>query len=178
MSRMRTRLVPLVVIALCAVGVTSPAAHAADSLISQGRPALASSEGGASYVASNAFDGLTTTRWASVSNVDPQWLRVDLGAIASVSSVKLIWDLSCAPTYQIQVSNDGTTFATVFSTTTGAGSTETIPLAASGRYVRMFGTTRCRPTAGYSLQEMQVTGHLGGPTPTPTPTPSPTVPPS
>src|SRR5205085_1989679 len=58
--------------------------------------------------------------------------------------------------------NDGTTFATAFSTTTGAGGTETIPLSGSARYVRMFGSTRCRPTAGYSLQEMQVFGTAGG----------------
>src|SRR5207249_3263064 len=56
---------------------------------------------------------------------------------------------------------------TAFSTTTGKGGTELVPLSISGRYVRMFGTTRCRTTAGYSLQEMQVYGIRGGPDSTP-----------
>jgi hypothetical protein len=143
------------------LSVLSPAGG---TLLSQGKPALASSEGGSSYVATNAVDGSTATRWASVSNVDPQWLRVDLGSVQAISKVRLIWDLSCAPTYQIQTSNDGSTFATAYSTTTGAGGTEDIVVSASTRYVRMFGTSRCRPTAGYSLQEFQVYGPGSTPT--------------
>src|SRR5581483_10146724 len=139
---------------------TSTASGATPTLLSQGQPAAASSTGGSAYAASNAFDGKTSTRWASVSHVDPQWLRVDLRATASVSSVKLIWDLSCATAYQIQVSTDGSTFTTVYSTTTGKGGTETIAVKASGRYVRMYGTKRCRDR-GYSLQEMQVFGTAG-----------------
>jgi hypothetical protein len=127
------------------------------ALLSQGRPALASSEGGSSYVAKNAFDGSTSTRWASVSHVDPQWLRVDLGASKAISRVALTWDASCATNYQLQVSADGATFTTVYSTTTGDGGVDDIALKATGRYVRMFGTKRCRD-AGYSLQEMQVFG--------------------
>src|SRR4051794_38293216 len=62
-------------------------ADAADPLISQGKPVTASSEGGTSYVAANAVDGSTATRWASVSHVDPQWIRVDLGSTMNISKV-------------------------------------------------------------------------------------------
>jgi chitinase len=127
------------------------------TLLSQGKAASASSEGSTGYAAKNAFDGSTATRWASVSHVDPQWLRVDLGASHALSSVKLTWDLSCATSYSIQVSTDGSTFTTVYSTTTGDGGVDSIPVSATGRYVRMFGTARCRDM-GYSVEEMQVYG--------------------
>jgi peptidoglycan/xylan/chitin deacetylase (PgdA/CDA1 family) len=137
--------------------VLSTGASAADPLISAGKPATASSVGGSAYAAANAVDGNTATRWASVSHVDPQWLRVDLGATMNVSKVSLVWDVSCASAYQIQVSGDGSTFTTAYSTTTGDGATDDIALSASGRYIRMYGTVRCRD-AGYSLQEFKVFG--------------------
>jgi hypothetical protein len=131
---------------------------AGDSLLSQGRPVLASSEGGSGYVATNAVDGNSATRWASISHVDPQWIRVDLGATKAISKVSLQWDLSCATAYQVQTSNDASTWTTAYTTTTGKGGTEDLALTASGRYVRMYGTARCRD-AGYSLQEFRVYGH-------------------
>jgi hypothetical protein len=132
---------------------------ASDSLLSQGRPVSASSEGGSGYVATNAVDGSTATRWASVSKVDPQWIRVDLGSARSISKVTLVWDLSCATAYRIETSNDDSTWTQVFATTTGDGGTDDVTLSGSGRYVRMVGTARCRSTYGYSLQEFQVFGH-------------------
>jgi hypothetical protein len=129
-----------------------------DTLLSQGQPVLASSEGGSGYVATNAVDGNSATRWASISHVDPQWIRVDLGATKAISKVSLQWDLSCATAYQVQTSNDASTWTTAYSTTTGKGGTEDLALTASGRYVRMFGSVRCRD-AGYSLQEFRVFGH-------------------
>jgi hypothetical protein len=153
------------------------AAPATDSLLSHGRPAKASSEGGTSYVAGNAFDGNTATRWASSPGVDPQWIRVDLGGTATVHKIQLVWDLSCATAYKIQISSDDSTYTDLSSTTTGAGGTENITVNGSGRYVRMFGTARCRTGSfGYSLQEFNVfgSGNLPSPSASPTPSPSPT----
>jgi hypothetical protein len=150
--------------------VVANLASAADPEVSRGRPVLASSESGTVDVAKNAVDGSTATRWTSVAKVDPQWIRVDLGARMKLSRVTLIWDVSCAKAYQIQVSDNGTSFTTVFTTSTGDGATDDIPLQASGRYVRMFGTVRCRD-AGYSLQEFRI---FGSPVVSPSPTPSPT----
>jgi hypothetical protein len=138
------------------VSVTPPASSGG-TLLSQGRPVVASSEGGSGYVATNAVDGSTATRWASVSHIDPQWIRVDLGATKSISDVRLTWDVSCATTYRIETSTDDSTWTQVYSTTTGDGAVDDLPLTASGRYVRMFGSVRCRD-AGYSLREFQVFG--------------------
>src|SRR5262245_12994601 len=140
-----------------------------NQLLSQGRPALASSVENASLPASAAFDGNTGTRWSSVFS-DPQWLRVDLGSTQSVSRVRLNWEAAFGRAYQIQTSNNGTTWATVHSTTTGDGGIDDITLTGSGRFVRMNGTQRGTPW-GYSLWEMEVFGCATSAPPPPPPPP-------
>ncbi|WP_180968897.1 chondroitinase-B domain-containing protein [Microbacterium aurantiacum] len=148
----------------------------AETLISQGRPATASSVETASFPASNAVDGSATTRWASLEGVDPQWITVDLGAGATVSRVLLNWEAAYASKYKVQISVDGTTWTTLKDETAGNGGTDDITgLSGTGRYLRVHGTAR-GTTYGYSLYELQVFGSTGGGTPTPTPTPTPTTP--
>ena len=125
-------------------------------LLSQGQPATASSVQDAGYPASNAVDGNLSTRWSSAFS-DPQWLQVDLGATHTISQVVLNWENAYAKAFQIQTSNDGTTWTTIYSTTTGAGGVQTIPVSGSGRYVRMYGTQRATGY-GYSLWEFQAYG--------------------
>ncbi|MFF3856440.1 discoidin domain-containing protein [Micromonospora sp. NPDC002575] len=152
-----------VVVALVAAltpTVLAAPAHAAPVLLSQGRPATASSTEGAGFPASAAVDGNTGTRWSSAFS-DPQWLQVDLGVRATLSQVTLVWEAAHARAFQIQTSDNGTTWTTVWSTTTGAGGTQTVPVTGSGRYVRMYGTTRATGY-GYSLWEFQVYGESGG----------------
>jgi hypothetical protein len=126
------------------------------TLLSQGHPATASSLQGAGYPASNAVDGSLTTRWSSAFS-DPQWLEVDLGATHAISQVTIYWEAAYATAFQLQTSNDGTTWTTIYSTTTGTGGTQTIPVSGSGRYVRMYGTARATGY-GYSIWEFQVYG--------------------
>src|SRR5580704_2713496 len=134
------------------------------------RPATASSLENASFPASAAVDGNTSTRWSSAFS-DPQWLQVDLGSSQTICEVTLDWETAYATAFQIQVSPDGTNWTTVYSTTTGTGGTQTLSVSGTGRYVRMYGTARATPY-GYSLWEFGVytTGSGAGPTPTPTPT--------
>ncbi|MGW4695051.1 discoidin domain-containing protein [Kitasatospora cineracea] len=137
----------------------TPAAQAAPTLLSQGRPATASSAENAGTPASAAVDGDNGTRWSSAA-ADPQWLQVDLGAAATLSQVVLRWETAAAKSYQIQTSNDGANWTSVYSTSTGAGGTETLNVSGSGRYVRMYGTARTTQY-GYSLWEFQVYGTAG-----------------
>lgn len=156
-----------VLAALCAaVFVSSPAAHAAASLLSQGKPTTASSLENASFPASNATDGNTGTRWSSAFS-DPQWLMVDLGGTATISQVVLQWETAFGKAFQIQTSPDATNWTTIFQTTTGTGGTQTLNVSGTGRYVRMLGTVRGTQW-GYSLWEFQVFG-TGGGTPPPPP---------
>ena len=148
----------LLVLSMAAYAIIAPsAAHAADSLLSQGKATTASSTENAGTPASDATDGDTGTRWSSAFS-DPQWLQVDLGASASVDKVVLQWEAAYATAFQIQTSNDGTTWTSIYSATTGAGGTQTLNVSGTGRYIRMYGTARATQY-GYSLWEFQV--HTG-----------------
>jgi hypothetical protein len=133
----------------------TPASGSGGLLLSQGQPATSSSVQ-AGYPASNAVDGNLSTRWSSAFS-DPQWLQVDLGATHTISKVVLNWESAYATAFQIQTSPDGTNWTTIYSTTTGTGGTQTLTVTGSGRYVRMYGTTRATGY-GYSLWEFQVYG--------------------
>ena len=119
-----------------------------------GKTATASSTENASFPAANAVDGNTGTRWSSAFS-DPQWLEVNLGTSQAICQVTLNWEAAYATAFQIQVSTDGTTWATIYSTTTGTGGTQTLPVSGTGRYIRMYGTTRATQY-GYSLWEFGV----------------------
>ncbi|MFI6481698.1 discoidin domain-containing protein [Nonomuraea sp. NPDC050663] len=162
---MRRLLLPLVLLVPLLNGGTA-SASAAETLLSQGKPATASSVEDATFPASLAFDGdTTTTRWASIEGSDPQWLQVDLGASRQLSRVKLTWEAAYGKTYKIQLSADGSTWTDAHSTTTGDGGVDEAAITGTARYVRMHGTQR-GTSYGYSLYEMQVYGEGGtGPAP-------------
>jgi hypothetical protein len=126
--------------------------------VALGRPTTASSSqqtgptGG--LPPGNATDGDTATRWASDWS-DPQWIQVDLGATTPLRHVQLAWETAYATSYQLQLSTDGTTWSTAYSTTTGDGGFDDIDLTGSARYVRLNGTARATGF-GYSLWEFGV----------------------
>ncbi|WP_020385054.1 glycosyl hydrolase family 8 [Kribbella catacumbae] len=140
------------------------AARAAETLLSQGRPATASSIEAAGFEAGKAVDGNASTRWASVEGHDPEWIQVDLGSAQPISRVKLTWEAAYAKSYQVRISTDGSTWTTAFSTTSGNGATDDLTVAGTARYVRINGTAR-GTSYGYSLYEFQVYGGDGGPPP-------------
>ncbi|MDD5687538.1 MAG: discoidin domain-containing protein [Elusimicrobia bacterium] len=122
--------------------------------IAKGKPVTASSiESGATPI-EGAVDGDAATRWASASS-DPQWIRIDLGAVYDIKKVVLNWEAAYGKDYDIQVSNDDNKWTTIYTKTDGIGGIEEIPLKGSGRYVRMNGTAR-GTNYGYSLFEFEV----------------------
>ncbi|MFI8194204.1 discoidin domain-containing protein [Streptomyces sp. NPDC085946] len=158
------RAVPLLALgALVAssLALAAPPAQAAETLLSQGRPATASSQEGDGYAPSAAVDGnLTGTRWASRWS-DPQWIQVDLGQRADLSRAVLTWEGAYGKSYQIQASDNGTDWRTLKTVTGGDGGTDELAVSGSGRYVRMLGTERSGGY-GYSLWEFQVYGTTDG----------------
>ncbi|MGA5164417.1 discoidin domain-containing protein [Streptomyces pseudogriseolus] len=144
-----------------ALALAAPPAQAAETLLSQGRPATASSQEGDGYAPSAAVDGnLTGTRWASRWS-DPQWFQVDLGQRSDLSRVVLTWEGAYGRSYRIQASDDGTDWRTLKTVTGGDGGTDELAVTGSGRYVRMLGTERSGGY-GYSLWEFQVYGSTDG----------------
>ncbi|MEV2211719.1 discoidin domain-containing protein [Streptomyces sp. NPDC050997] len=146
-------------LALTLLTAAAPPAAAAE-LLSQGKPATSSSTEKASTPASAAVDGRSGTRWSSKFS-DPQWLRVDLGATATISQVVLRWEAGYGRAFQIQTSDNGTAWTTVYSTTTSTGGVQTLDVNGNGRYVRVHGAQR-GTAYGYSLWEFQVYGSGDG----------------
>lgn len=105
-----------------------------------------------------AVDGNDATWWASESG-DPQWLEVALGARYVINQVVLNWADESAQEYDIDVSDDGATWTTVHSTTTGAGGVETINVDAIGRFIRLYAHVGNTPD-GCSLYEFEAYGFL------------------
>jgi len=123
-----------------------------------GRPATATSvESGLFYSlpAGNAVDGNPDTRWGSKFS-DPQSITVDLGAAQQVGRAILRWENAYGRAYRIEVSADGSTWRTVFSTTAGNGGEDNVAFTPTqARFVRMTGTQRATGY-GYSLWELEV----------------------
>jgi hypothetical protein len=161
------------------VAVAVSAGAAAETLLSQGKPVTSSSNESTSLGPANAVDGKTTTRWGSKEGVDPQWIRVDLGAKKHITHVNLLWEAAYGKAYQVQTSTDGSTWTSIYSTSTGNGGTDDLTgLSGDGRYVRVYGTKR-GTAYGYSLFEFKVYGTDPGGNPSPTgstPGPKPTTP--
>ena len=137
--------------------VTGGGGGGGGTLISQGKTATASSVEGP-FVAANAVDGDTGTRWGSAFT-NSEWIMVDLGATATLTRVVLNWEAAFATGYQIQTSDSASgPWATIFTTTTGDGGIDDFTVSGSGRFVRMLGTQRALTNFGYSLFEFQVFG--------------------
>lgn len=144
---------------LLAMALQTSASHAADTPVNlarnAGAHAVASYQDG-SYTAANAIDGNSATRWSSDhSNDAGAWLQVDLGGEYAVSTAVLDWEAAYGKAYRIQVSDDGSHWTDAYSTTTGAGGTETVSVNRQARYVRMQGVTPATQY-GYSLYEFEV----------------------
>ncbi|MFE2110110.1 discoidin domain-containing protein [Kitasatospora sp. NPDC059463] len=107
------------------------------------------------FGAARAVDGNASSRWARDWS-DDQWLRIDLPATTLVGRVTLDWERAHARAYRIEVSTDGTTWRTVWSTATGDGGLDTARFpAVPARYVRIHGEQRATGW-GYSLYEVCV----------------------
>ncbi|GIE32722.1 hypothetical protein Ait01nite_057670 [Actinoplanes italicus] len=138
------------------LAVTTGPAAAAEVLVSQGKAATASStEAAGAFLAPEAVDGNTGTRWASQFS-GSQWFQVDLGAATAVSRIAINWEAAYARGFNIQFSTNGTTFTQAYATTTGTGGQQSIAVSGTARYVRINLTQRALEAYGYSFWEFQV----------------------
>jgi beta-glucanase (GH16 family) len=105
-----------------------------------------------------SVDGNPATRWASAAG-DPQWIEIDLGAAYEMDQIVLNWADASALDYDIEVSDDGVNWSTVYANSNGAGGVESFSVSAIGSYVRLYayiGNT----TDGCALNEFEVYGVL------------------
>lgn len=116
-----------------------------------------------SLIPANAIDSSCATRWSSAFS-DPQWLKVDLGTKRPVSRLIIHWETAASSNYEIQVSDDASTWTKVATKAnaniTGSGNSrvDTIAgLTATARYVRVYSLARTT-SYGNSVFELEVFG--------------------
>lgn len=116
---------------------------------------------------SNAVDENYDSYWLSegddnVKSKCDQSLTVDLGAKYTIGRVFLQWQTEYGNIWDLQVSEDGENFKTVYRQLEGNGEDEDIPIYATNvRYVRMQGILMGRGS-GYSIRELQVFEYQDG----------------
>jgi len=110
------------------------------------------------FAGENAVDGNNGTRWSSGHGNDNEWITIDLGEVATITEVVLNWEPAYATAYRIQVSDDGITWQDAYIASSRTGGVETLPIEATGRYVKLQGEGRAT-IYGYSLWEMEVYGY-------------------
>jgi hypothetical protein len=137
-----------------------------------GRAATATST--ASGSAGAASDCDTSTGWQSAA-ARPQELGVDLGAAAVIDHVSVAWGAGYATSFKVRTSPDGTTWHTQTAVTSGHGGTQTVtlPSGTDARFIELY-LQQYNGSSGFQVNEFEVFGTPGGPTPTPTPTPTAT----
>ena len=185
MRRIIFPIVFLIGLALCrsATGQTAPAPFPILVDVALNRPVICSSIEGPNLACRNAVDGDLSTRWSSEFS-DPQSIYVDLGAPKRIERVILRWEAAYAQAYQIQTSDNASTWTELYSTTAGDGEVDNLAVSGAGRYVRVVGTQRAA-NWGYSLWAFEVYGRAdvvylplvlrNSSSPPPTPTPRPIV---
>jgi len=148
-GRVRTMAVPYTGIALTPVTATASGSERAD------------------LSAAAAIDHDENTRWGSAFS-DDQNLVLDYGRTVTINRVRIDWERAHAASYLLQVSTDGTNWATIRQVDASQGGVEDwTGLAGTGRYLRMQGVKRSTDY-GYSIFEIQAfTGSDTTPAPAP-----------
>lgn len=80
----------------------------------EGASANASSTEANNFPASCAIDGNTATRWASSVSAAPHTLTIDLGALRTVSIIKLAWERGNIKNFKVEISADNSTWNAVY----------------------------------------------------------------
>jgi beta-glucosidase len=107
------------------------------------------------YTPGNAIDLSDESRWSSDQS-DPQWLAVDLGQPTLFNHALIHWERAFARSYQLQTSDDGTNWNTIYTNQDAKGGAEKITFSpVTARWVRIYGTLRATGY-GYSISNFQL----------------------
>jgi hypothetical protein len=110
------------------------------------------------FAAEYAFDGDLKTRWASESQKELDWVRVDFGRPVSIEQLVIHWEHAYAARYSIQLSDDGQAWRTVREIEGGRGGrVEHANLAGRGHHLRVL-CLEHGPHALSSIWEIELPG--------------------
>ena len=104
----------------------------------------------------NVNDDNPSTRWASGYD-DNSWVQVKLAEPTVVRGITINWEAACANAYELQTSNDGTTWTTLRTVNDSTCGLDlfTFDEGDPVQYVRMQGIDR-KTTWGYSIWEFGI----------------------
>src|SRR5579859_5401109 len=114
-SKQRVMIIFTSILAVVASLLIYSGSAQAATLLSQGKPATASSFQAGNGVANGNDGNTTSTRWAASDGTFPQWWRVDLGSSQSLSQAITYWYSASTRSYKykIEVSSDDVSYTTV-----------------------------------------------------------------
>jgi beta-glucosidase len=151
-SRLRSAVAASIatVLAVGTLVAVSPAAAAEPDLARVGTITASAEQNDAdgTFPAANAIDGNDATRWASGNGPDEDVpftasLTSDLGSVATLTGVSILWEASYAVAYDVQVAtadpDNPASWTTAKSITAGTGGAESVAFSApvDARYVRL-----------------------------------------
>lgn len=99
-------------------------------------------------------DNDLNTRWASAEN-DEEWFELALAEDVNIKTLALFWETAYAVEYDVQLSDDGTNWTTVYEQIDGSGGNDFIPLNHRASFIRLR-THRRATEWGNSLYEVAV----------------------
>lgn len=102
-----------------------------------------------------AVDGNPQTRWSTLASSN-QALVVDLGEVKQFTNIYLSWEQAYGVAFQLQVSSDSSTWATVATYTNNQARYNEVAVSTPGRYVRMLGQRGGQSGGGFSIYELAV----------------------
>ncbi|MBI3111099.1 MAG: discoidin domain-containing protein [Ignavibacteriales bacterium] len=122
--------------------------------------------GPGTFTPSSAIDGNTDTRWRAgvkmtKDEADPDWLQLSWKRSEEIGLVRILWGENHGTDYQLQVSQDGTTWRAIREVRGGTGGVEhhEIVPPVKTRFLRfkgVKGTTGPRGGSPYAIRELEV----------------------
>ncbi|MGH8046171.1 MAG: discoidin domain-containing protein, partial [Chthoniobacterales bacterium] len=134
---------------------------AGDTNVALNRTTVTASSFEAGNIVTNGNDASTTSRWAAANGTFPQWWKVDLGSVKTISAMNFMW---YAPTtraykFKVEVSNDDVNYTLVVDKTTNTvNGYSPGAVSTSGRYVMI--TVTGSSNGGFaSAYDFAILGH-------------------
>ncbi|MBN2008462.1 discoidin domain-containing protein, partial [candidate division KSB1 bacterium] len=95
--------------------------------------------------------------WGSAYST-PQWITIDLEDTCTIGRIVLNWESTYGTVYEIRVSNNNSSWTTIYSTSSGDGGIDDVDVSGVGRYVQMYGITSSLPY-GFCIREFEIYGY-------------------